>query len=178
MPRVALNRLNNHPGENFFHFGQVKYLENAGLFVLVNIKKKEWAKKVRALFNLLADEGLGGDRTCGKGLFYPPEFLLEEIPEISDANALYAVSTYFPQKQELVGLEQSFYDLALRKGYLYSPVNKSYRRRSLRVFSEGSVFPGLNRRGTLVDITPEIFKAHRVYRYGLLFSLPCKLEEK
>jgi len=178
IPRVALNRFTNHPGENFFFFGQVKYLENAGLFILVHIKKKEWAKKIKALFRLLSEEGLGGDRSSGKGLFYPLEFQSIEIKEIPGANSSYAASVYFPTSSELADLVKSFYQLELRRGYIYSPANKSYRRRSIRVFTEGSIFPGLNRVGTLVDITPEIFKVHRIYRYGLLFSIPCKMEER
>ena len=31
-------------------------------------------------------------------------------------------------------------------------------------------------RGKVVDITPKMFKQHKVYRYGISFSLPCKLE--
>jgi len=178
IPRVALSRLSNHPGENFFYFGQIKYREKAGLFILIDMKNKEWESSVKALFRLFADEGIGGDRTCGKGLFHSPEFASLEIPENSDSNAFYALSTYFPKPQEISGLENCFYDLELRKGYIYSPANKSYRRRSIRVFSEGSVFTGQKRIGSLVDITPEIFKTHRIYRYGLLFSIPCKMEAK
>lgn len=178
VPRVSLSRFNNHPGENFFHFGQVHFTDNAGLFVLVKLLDKSWDPKVRALFNLLADEGIGGDRTAGKGLFYKPEFDYFSIPEISESNALYAASTYFPAEGELYGLESGYYELELRKGYIFSPANKSYRRRSLRLFSEGSVLPGVTRKGTLVDITPDVFTAHRVYRYGFLFSIPCKLEEQ
>ncbi|MBC7362149.1 MAG: type III-A CRISPR-associated RAMP protein Csm4 [Candidatus Aminicenantes bacterium] len=178
VPRIALSRFNNHPGENFFHFGQVHFAENSGLFILVNLKDESWENKVRALFNLLADEGIGGDRTAGKGLFYPPEFDRLFIPEVSEANASYAVSTYFPRDEELVGLEKGFYELEVRKGYIFSLHNRSYRRRSLRLFSEGSIFPAANRKGALVDITPEVFTAHRVYRYGFLFSFPCKMEEQ
>lgn len=178
VPRVSLSRFSNHPGENFFHFGQVHFVDKAGLFVLIKFNDRSWEPKVKALFNLLADEGVGGDRTAGKGLFYPPEFDHLFIPEISEANAVYAVSTYFPRDEELVGLERGFYELEVRKGYIFSPQNRSYRRRSLRLFSEGSIFPDTNRKGALVDITPEIFTAHRVYRYGFLFSFPCKMEEQ
>lgn len=177
VPRVSLSRFNNHPGENYFHFGQVHFTENAGLFVLVRFKDKSWEPKVRALFNLLADEGVGGDRTAGKGLFYAPEFDYLSMPDTDGANGVYAASTYFPAEDELEALASGYYELELRKGYIFSPANKSYRRRSLRLFSEGSVLPAVSLKGTLVEITPQIFKAHPVYRYGFLFSIPCKLEE-
>lgn len=179
VPRVALNRFNNHPGENFFHFGQVAYADRAGLFVLVMIKKKEWLEKIKALFRLLADEGIGGDRSCGKGLFRQPEFLEVEFPEIESVEAEYALSCYFPRENEITGLDESYYELEERKGYIFSPLNRSFRRRSLRVFTEGSVFKGgISRVGRLVDTKPEVFDKHPVYRYGYLFSIPCRMEPK
>lgn len=176
VPRVSLSRFNSHPGEYFFYFGQVSYVEDAGLFVLVKIINKDWEKKINSLFRLLCDEGVGGDRSAGKGLFHQPEMFELEIPQVDKPGGLYTLSVYFPAEGELADIENGFYELEERKGYIFSPANRSYRRRSIRLFSEGSVFPGLNKRGVLIDISPEVFKVHRVYRYGLLFSLPCTLE--
>ncbi|MCX7974342.1 MAG: type III-A CRISPR-associated RAMP protein Csm4 [Candidatus Aminicenantes bacterium] len=177
VPRVSLNRFNNHPGENFFYFGQVSYVEDAGLFVLLKNIKKGWEDKINSLFRLLCDEGVGGDRSAGKGLFHQPEMFELEIPQIDKPGGLYALSAYFPRENELIDIESGFYELEERKGYIFSPANRSYRRRSIRLFSEGSVFAGLDKKGSLVDITPAVFEVHRIYRYGLLFSFPCKLEE-
>lgn len=178
VPRVALNPLTNHPGENYFHFGQVTYSKNCGLFLLVKLNDPAYEKTLKALFRLLADEGIGGDRTCGKGLFHQPEFFDLEIPEIENPDALYAISVYFPRPSELTGLEKSFYEIEERKGYVFSPLNRSLRRRSIRVLKEGSVLlNNVKRTGSLADVTPSTsLLPHRVYRYGYLFSLPCKLE--
>jgi len=178
IPRVALNRLNNHPGENFFHFGQVTYAKDAGLFILVEIKNKKWQQKIEALFRLMCDEGIGGDRTCGKGLFRQPVFLDFEPPHIEEPTASYSLSAYFPRPEEVAGLDESFYELEERKGYIFSPYNRSLRRRSIRVFTEGCVFRYKGQRiGKLENIAPDIFNTHPVYRYGFLLSFPCKLEE-
>ncbi len=178
VPRIALNPLTNHPGENYFHFGQVTYAKDAGLFLLVKFIEPAWENTVKALFRLLADEGIGGDRTCGKGLFHQPEFFEPDIPEVENASGQYAISVCFPRLSELSGLEKSFYELEERKGYVFSPVNRSLRRRSIRVLKEGAVLlNNVKRIGTLADVTPETpLLPHRVYRYGYLFSLPCKLE--
>jgi CRISPR/Cas system CSM-associated protein Csm4 (group 5 of RAMP superfamily) len=48
------------------------------------------------------------------------------------------------------------------------------------MFSEGSVFPGL-KKGDMVDVSPDGYEkiyGHKVYRYGLAFSLPCKLSNE
>jgi len=179
VPRIALNRLTSHPGENFFHFGLVYYGEESALFIVVKLIRPEWESKLKAMFYLLSHEGIGGDRTCGKGLFKKPEFSEINLPIIPAGQGLYCLSPYFPAASERSGLAHGYYELEERKGYIYSPFGRSLRRRSIRVFREGSVFPGdIERRGSLVDLTPDAFKVHKVYRYALLFSLPCYMESK
>lgn len=178
VPRIALSRLSNHPGENFFHFGRVYYAPEASLFCLIKINQPQWETKVKALFYLLADEGVGGDRTCGLGLLNKPEFDELDLPEV-DGQWLYCLSPYFPNDNELPGLADGFYELEERRGYIFSPLTRSLRRRSIRLFAEGSVFPrNIERRGKLVDVTPQIFSFHKIYRYGILFGLPGHLEAR
>lgn len=177
VPRVGLSRWSNHPGENYFHFGQVWY-KDAGLFIIVDFKDVNFRERIVASFNLMVHEGIGGDRTCGKGVFHNPEISEIEIKLPSSPNAQYTLSLYFPRINELDGIEKGYYELESRKGYIYSPYSQSMRRRSVRMFSEGSIFPdNIKRLGTIVDVTPELFTHHRVYRYGFMFSLPCHLEE-
>ncbi len=45
------------------------------------------------------------------------------------------------------------------------------------MIKEGAVFPK-ELKGRLVDVTPEAFKEHRVYRYGIGFTIPIKTEER
>lgn len=177
VPRVALSRWTNHPGENFFHFGQVIYRDDAELFFLVDFKDDNLEKNLIATFNLLVHEGIGGDRTSGKGLFYKPEIsdIRIEAPEYFDG--VYSLSMYHPLKKEISGVERGFYEIEDRKGYIYSPSGQSLRRRSTRMFTEGSVFPNeMKRLGSIVDVTPDAFNTHKVYRYGYIFSIPCTLE--
>jgi CRISPR-associated protein Csm4 len=179
IPRVGLGRLDNRPGERFFYFGQVIYSEDAGLFFLIKFQKEEIRPKFEATMYLLADEGIGGDRSSGKGLFEKPIFEEIEIETPTDADGVISLSLYYPKEEkELMGIKNAFYDLIERKGYLFSPYCSSLRRRSIRMFVEGSVFPNSPEKiiGTLVSVEPEIFKLHKVYRYGYLFGLPCKRE--
>lgn len=179
VPRIALNRFSNHPGENFFNFGRVYYSPDAALFCLLKINQPQWETKIKALFYLLADEGIGGDRTCGLGLFNKPEYNEIDLPEVENGQWLYCLSPYFPADDELTGLAHGFYELEERRGYIFSPYSRSLRRRSIRIFTEGSVFPrNFPRKGKLVDITPDIFKKHKVYRYAYLFALPCIMEAR
>lgn len=179
LPRVRLSRFNNHPGEAFFHFGQVVYLEGAGLFFLIELKDEVFRKKFEGTMNLLADEGIGGDRSVGKGLMEKPVFDEVEIKVPKGANGILCLSLYYPDQKEIHRLSEGYYELLERKGYIYSPHGQSLRRRSVRMFIEGSVFPSdVTKRGRLVDITPDAFGKHRIYRYGLLLDVPCQIEVK
>ncbi len=177
IPRISLSRLTNHPGENFFHFGQVTYHSASGLFLLLDFKDNNFKKKILSTLNLLAHEGIGGDRTSGKGLFAKPEISEIDIVIPSNLDGLYSLSMYYPLPNEISDISKGFYEFEDRKGYIYSALGQSLRKRSIRMFIEGSVFPaGINRLGTIVDVTPEAFKVHKIYRYGYIFSIPCKLE--
>ena len=177
VPRVGLSRLTNHPGESYFHFGEVSYGKDSGLFFLIDFKDDALEREFKAAFNLMGDEGIGGDRSSGKGLFEKPQF--EEIEfNLPDTEGTVSLSLYYPQQDELTDIRNGYYELRERKGYIYSPYGQSLRRKSLRMFSEGSVFPG-GKKGRIADLTPKAFEdKHRIYRYGLCFALPCELEAR
>lgn len=177
IPRVGLSRLDNSTGERFFHFGQVRYHEDAGFFFLVKYLNRAFQNKFEATIRLLADEGFGGDRSSGKGMMETPIFEPLEIDTPVQGNGVMTLSLYYSGETETDGIKDGFYDLIERKGYIYSPYGSNLRRRSVRMFTEGSVFPTkLTRVGQLVDVTPEIFQKHKVFRYGYIFALPCHLE--
>jgi CRISPR-associated protein Csm4 len=177
-PRVGLSRLNNHPGENFFHFSEVFYRENSGLFFLVDFKDESIRNEFEATLRLMGEEGIGGDRTVGKGIFEVIE--TNEIGfniNVSVTPSGYiTLSLYCPKEDELkdLDLNKSYYDIIERKGYIFSPFCKSYRKKSIRMFVEGSIFLSC-KTGKIVDITPETFKKHKVYRYGFCMGILCKL---
>ncbi len=182
VPRVSLSRYSNHPIEDggYFHFGLVFYRPDAELFFLIKYDNVNFQKKVEATIRLIADEGIGGDRSSGKGLMHPPVFDKLEINTPNNADGVLSLSLYYPSdEKELNGINKSFYDLIERKGYIYSPYGMSLRRKTIRMFTEGSVFPEQPLKyGRLVNVKPDMFEHHNVYRYGFIFALPCKLELK
>ncbi len=176
-PRVGLSSLSAHPGERFFHFGEVWFAQEAGLYFLVESSEEIW-EKLQGVFRFVADEGIGGDRTVGCGLFEAPEFDMLSI-RVPDSLFQMLVSTYYPCSDELEGLENGYYELIERAGYVYSPYGQSLRRAKVRLFRAGSVFPcERSRQGKLVDVTPATFKQHKVFRYGIFMGLPVKLPEE
>jgi CRISPR-associated protein Csm4 len=176
VPRVGLDRLNNHPGDRFFHMTQVHYLPDAHIFFLVRLEEDGFWPRFQATWRLLADEGLGGDRTVGKGLFQTPVFdsVTLELPD--DVTAHVLLSLYYPSPEEHKVVQGGFYDFVERKGYVYSPNVQNLRRQGVRFFRMGSVFQTSKEPcGKLVDVTPAIFSEHKVYKYGIALSVPCEL---
>lgn len=175
-PRIALSRFTNQPGENYFHFGEIFYNDNAGLFFLYILYDIKFEKRFISTIRLMCDEGIGGDRSSGKGFFEQPIF--DEIKiKVPDSSNAITLSLYLPLPGELTDLDKSYYKIITRKGYIYSLQTQSLRKRSVRMFAEGSVFSS-KKVGRLADVTPTIFKEHKIYRYGLAFTLPCILEVK
>lgn len=178
VPRIGIGRLTSHPSENYFHFGEIIYKKGAGLFFLFDIRDKDIENKFYVTIRLMAEEGIGGDRTVGKGFFKPPEFTEIDIDLPKNSQAYISLSLFSPTEDELkkIDFSKSFYQLVTRSGYVYSPMCRSLRKKSVRMFKEGSVFNSLII-GKVVEVTPENFNSHRVYRYGIAFSLPCVLDE-
>ncbi|MDR3569707.1 MAG: type III-A CRISPR-associated RAMP protein Csm4 [Syntrophobacteraceae bacterium] len=175
-PRVGLDRTNNHPGERYFQFGQVHFYPDASYFFLADVASEDVWERLKAVWRLLADEGIGGDRSVGKGLYHSPSFaaLRLSLPDRAENQAL--LSLFYPSPSETGIIGEGYYEFIERKGYLYSPASQGLRRNAVRLFKTGSVFPSSRPlRGRLMDVTPEIFTRHRVYRYGIALSVPCRL---
>lgn len=175
VPRVGLDRMSNHPGDRYFHFGQVHFLPDASFFFLVDVESENIWNRHKAVWRVLADEGLGGDRSVGKGLCHSPAFskLSLTVPDRAECQLL--LSLFYPLPSETEVIAKGYYEMIERKGYLYSPAAQGLKRKGVRVFKTGSVFPATQPlSGQLVDVTPEIFVQHRVYRYGIALSVPCQ----
>jgi len=181
IPRVGLSRRNNSPEDRFFYQTLVEYKPDAGLYFFYQWETEEketlLEAKFKAALRLLADEGLGGDRTSGKGWMEMPQFKEMALGTPEDADGVILLSLYHPLAAEYAKLSNGFYELIERKGYLYSPDGCSLQKRPIRMFTEGSVFPSIESglKGRVADVTPDAFKAHQVYRNGKAFGIPCKL---
>ncbi len=175
-PRVGLDRRFNHPGDRYFHCSEAFFAADAGLYFLIQVNDDAFTDRIFGVWNLLADEGIGGDRSVGKGHFHyctPAEFTLE-VPDEADGQVL--LSLYYPADSELHEIRNAYYALIPRRGYVFSPAGQSLRRKSVMMFTEGSVFPAPPfYQGLFLDVTPDLFRAHRVFRVGTALSIPCRL---
>jgi len=182
-PRVTLDRVNS--ASMIWHIGGVHFRENAGLWFAVDFRTTDasFQNKFVSCLRLLGDTGLGSERGGGYGLFQFSH-QLESLPSAANANSFLTLTPFCPKDTaELKSLTQgpAAYELITRRGWIGSPKGSTLRRKTIWMFSEGSVFSSSASQppGTLVDVTPEMWKTgnvaadarHDVFRYGYGFPI-------
>ena len=163
---------NNDPNNNI----------ESGLFFLAEFENEEIKQKFEAVLSLLGDEGIGADRTLGKGLFNY-DCLDFEVPKVDNADAFYSLSLFLPAKNELneINFEKSYYEIITRGGWVTLPGYNSKYKNNVKMFTEGSVFSTKNElKGNYADISDkelDEFKDINIWRNGLFFGFPIFLRE-
>lgn len=167
-PRVTLDRYSSC--SEIYYASNCYFKEDAGLWFFLDILDASLEGKIMASLKLLGDEGLGGERTYGMGLF---EADIDKAPELKPlkADAYLLLSLLYPGRDEKVAEKAVSYGLTERAGYVYSPCGMSERKKKVRMFNEGSVF-AVEPSGSVADVTPAGFGNHKVLRYGLAYSIP------
>lgn len=167
--------------------------ESRGLYFI--LWKKEGIETVflnqfTRMLQLLGENGLGLKKSVGNGAF-EPEHAQIELALPNDSNAVMALSLYRPQQGELdaAALENGFYHFTQRGGWMASPEDdnvRTYRKKSVYMFTEGSVFPHASTeaqiylRGKKAEVAPDNSTIphpvdHAVWREGTGLFLPIKI---
>lgn len=181
IPRVTLDRITS--ASEIYHVGLVTFAEGCGLWFAVCFFEGSLKEDFYAATRLMGDEGLGGDRTAGSGLF-EPSFETVDLPDLSNSRYVFLLSLYNPEHlKELVAwdLNNSHYTLIKRRGWVFSVSSRNLKQKAATFFGEGSV---LKRRelekpqepfGRLVKVLDGKDKGgpspHPVYRNGLAFTI-------
>lgn len=160
--------------ETFFRAG-------SGLWCLLRTEKKTLQGSIAPALRYLADTGLGGNRSSGKGQFeIEVGDPFDDLPHADDPNCFVTLSRYVPQQGEwkanarplhyqLLNLwpkrESKFARAA--PGQSASPI---YKRR-LRMFAPGSIFPLQQPQqelyGRLVEAVPASEAGHTIWQSGI-----------
>jgi CRISPR-associated protein Csm4 len=179
VPRVALDRISN--ASNIYRAGRLTFAENGGLWVGFQVLDEQWRGVLSALLNVLADEGIGGERSSGYGQFM---LALDDdrlsFPDAVETDRFVTLSHCRPAStqeatQTLSG--NAAYGLDVRRGWMGSLDASGLRRKAVRMLTMGSVLQSIRGQslyGSLANVTPDVFKRHPVYRYG--FALPIGVE--
>ena len=171
--RVTIDRASS--ASAIYRVGRTTYAPGCGLWL-----GAQWpagvdaaaAAQLETLLHHLGDRGLGGERSVGYGQFSINDDKAPslDLPTTSGPYAL-SLSRYLPAEKELPGVlrEDAAYGLVNVAGWMGSPQGAAYRRKGIRLLAEGSVLHtrgDLGPWGRLVDVKPDIWKKHPVWRYG------------
>ncbi len=157
-----------------FYFERLLFAEHSGLYFLLSTQNDKRRLQILHALQILGNLGIGTDRTVGNGQF--------EIASIGEYNLLkgnsglqMALGLYLPSEEEIenIDLDQSFWSLAKRGGYIAGSdkeVIRSLRKNNIYFFGEASVFKSDSLlKGRLVDLQPSDVhvKMHPVWRCGM-----------
>lgn len=167
-----------------YHTGLVYFSPNSGLYFLLELNDTSilsW-DELWAVLDLAGTNGLGGRRSHGNGAFEVRDDTIEPLSGTwqdlfnQQHNGFVNLSLYLPETFDC--LDPVAYQLVPRRGWCYSSTTPTQvKRKTVTMFSEGSVFHS-EPRGTLVDVTPDDgFDAHKLYRYGIPLFLPIPIRE-
>jgi CRISPR type III-A-associated RAMP protein Csm4 len=148
--------------------------------------RDQWSGPVSAAIRLLADSGIGGERSRGWGRTDAPEIStgdLNELLGLSGAEpqvraeppgsaAWWLLSLYHPSASESIEWSRGNYAVTTRSGRVESSAGWGEPKRETRMLAEGSVVVAAKEPlGSAPDVAPGNF-AHPVYRNGFALALP------
>jgi CRISPR-associated protein Csm4 len=170
-PRVTLDRDTRR--SEIYYAGDVRFKKNCGLYMLVDFLDANYKSKLIGALRLLGDEGLGGERSSGRGFFSLGQGSMSLGSDDGDKAIL--LSLYRPKINETSILPSSFYGLITRRGWVGGKSDK--RKRSVRMLVEGSVIPSRpgDVLGSITDVGTGDGKS--IYSYGLAFQAPMRMAE-
>ncbi|MCS7244233.1 MAG: type III-A CRISPR-associated RAMP protein Csm4 [Candidatus Calescibacterium sp.] len=168
-PRVSIDRITN--SSNIYYISYYYLSNDSGMWFFLQVNP-EVEKEVVTTIKVLGDEGIGGERTYGFGLFYPT-FEEYKLPNVEDQSLFINLSLTNPTKEEIASIK--YYSIKTRKGYIYSPYISGIKHKEINVLEEGSVFNS-EIKGRAIDVTPKNFSKHKVYKFYTAFCLPVSFE--
>ena len=176
IPHASIDRIfGTTEGSGGLFFEEVVAL-NEG-YILIAVKDDNTKKKLKSIFNLLQDIGLGGNRSVGYGKVIFGDF--EEFPEIekyfkNKTDKFITLAPIIPEK-ETYDLSNSYYDYFTFRGAIdnnYNFKNVDIWKNKVIYLKEGSTFKVKKEK----DIYGQFFNAKtingkEIYQYGFAFPL-------
>lgn len=157
----------------------LEFAPDAGLWMLVVFADEEaqsrWSGPTRSALKLLADSGMGGERSRGWGRSSDPEWAdasqLFQEPAEQQPTAQWLLSLYDPVPEDAIDWTSGSYATLTRSGRVESSERWGDLKQRTRMIVEGSVLMTERPlRGRVRDVAPEGFP-HPVYRAGWAVSI-------
>ncbi len=138
IPHVSKDRLNASPEGNLFYASELRVSDGVGFYLLVDGCESWDYEKLKAVFRLLADEGIGGNRSVGRGQFDIVEFKEMNALLTDEGKGFVNLSLVYPLEDEIA----SIYTLSLKRkdGFVFKGKGVPLKKSVLRMLSEGCFF--------------------------------------
>jgi len=173
-PRLRIDRQSGGSEEGgFFYCSDQYFAPDCGLFFLARITA-EARPKFEAALCLLGDQGLGADRSIGRGRFTFSRQDVPSLPVPQTTGQQLLLSVCSPSLADINSglIQASQVRLKLRRGHASSPAVGGLRRPDLLTLGEGSLLAGPVS-GQIAKVIASGEQApHPVYRNGLAVCLP------
>ena len=159
-----------------FYFERMFFTPDSGLYFLIQFNDPALQPQVMHALQLLADMGIGTDRTVGNGQFTASEPQPFALPNSQAQGRQMPLGLYLPTKAELdsIDLEQSSWGLIKRGGYMAAAeheTHRSLRKNSIYFFTEGSSFTSQQPlQGKVENLRPKNYNddtLHPIWRCGM-----------
>ncbi len=159
----------------------LEFTRDCGVWMLVvfanEAAQAQWEKPLRGALKLLADSGIGGERSRGWGRSMQPKWdasgAVSLLPETeSPESAWWILSLYAPAESDSVDWTRGSYSTVTRTGRTESPARWGEIKAPTVMIAEGSVLVAAHApKGAVSDVAPEGFP-HAVYRAGFAVAIP------
>ncbi|MCX8127334.1 MAG: type III-A CRISPR-associated RAMP protein Csm4 [Synergistetes bacterium] len=164
VPHASIDRLDF--SSNLFFTEDIMVKNPLGFYFLCEALDV-WRDKIKNAVSFLLDEGLGGERSKGKGIF--EEVKVEEVdflPKVKKVIGYIGLSLTYPSEEEV----SKIYSFSLVKddGFVYMGGGRSIKKSRVMMLSEGSFYKG--------EVKGKLFEERSgnivVFRNGKAFTVP------
>jgi CRISPR type III-A-associated RAMP protein Csm4 len=178
--RAAVDRLGS--GVEPHRTACVEFAKGAGIWMAFTFADataaSRWAPAIQGALRLIADSGLGGERSSGWGRFEQPDFVEGDLAQIlfagryrapQEVDGQWLLSLFSPAADETVDWRRGTYRVITRTGRVE---RAGVEKRANNMIAEGGVLVAPEPlRGMARDVAPEGFP-HPVYRAGFALAIP------
>jgi len=166
-PHNRVNRMIS--GSDAFFSSDGRYFRNAGLYFLLDTRRREYESEVSAALRFLADRGFGGRISAGMGAF-DLSFGEADFLPVGKEDHLLTLSRFIPTDLKEFGGD-IYYEIV--------PVRGRSRdgkvRKSVLTLKEGSIFK--NTGAASYGSIEQVREDRPVVEYGMAFPIPFRWSE-
>jgi CRISPR type III-A-associated RAMP protein Csm4 len=187
-PRIRAPRSGVTSETEPFYIERIFFQKNSGLFCLARFDDETGFRLIKALLNYLGDEGLGTDRHVGHGQYdLEVEHLGQKPSFFPEKTSNYSTNLSLFCPEDATSLAEQIdincqYDLLKRGGWMTAPGYLTYRKNSVYMFREGSIFKLSEQvAGKTVNLKPTGTPKkvdHNILRCGTSIFVPIQIPAK